>query len=237
MKILNGLIAISILLSISCSKKVYLTQINSLNIELELCKKRDKRIFSASNARYSHALFLSIENTLSISHNYNKDSLTYEVDNGTITTKDNGNLLSIIPVKEGELWLKVFNFESGKKVQIIAQSFRVMKIPDPIIKFDSKTKFEISKEDLLQVKNFTCNQTHHFEYLIPYEILKFTGKILRGDKVVLTWQQNGSIIDNQTRQLFGQLESGDYIIVENCEVKREGQTEFEKLKTMIYKIK
>jgi len=234
MKNLQKILAFGlIILMASCSKKLYVSQINNLTLELGNCKKNDKKIFHADAVRYSNVLFIGLENSIEIDHNF-KDSLIYEVDNGEIEKKKE-TVFFITPNKIGELNLLAYKKEGNTKKLLVKQNFRVQNLPTPVIKFNGKTSFELSKASLLKLERFTCNQAPHFEYFVEYEIVSFNAKVLRVDRVVDSWIQKGDKVRDETKKLLLNTESGDFVIISDCIVKK-GALE-EKLNPMIYRIK
>lgn len=221
-----------IILLISCNKKLYVGEINSVKKEVEDDKKTENILFSATSTRYGKVLFLGLDNSIQITHNF-KDSVHFEVDNGRIEMLRESEFV-INPTRLGDLNLTVYTItESGNKIVVI-QNFRVLNVPSPIIKFDNKTFYQIPKETLINIKEFTCNQAAHFEYYLNYEIIELKFQILREDKVIMKWEQNGSMLTELTKQNLNNTEKGDLLIITNSTVRYNGN--LAELNPLIYEI-
>lgn len=225
-------ISLSLLLLVSCSKKIHLNQIEILKVELENCKKNDQIYFNAESVKYSNVLFTDIDNVIEIRHNLS-DSVSIEIDNGVIDNVAK-HIYKITPDKKGIINLSAYKYNNGKKTLFATQNFRVQKLPSPVIKFDGKSKTEISKSSLLKTKSFTSNQAAGFQYNLTYEVLSFRALILRQDKIIGEWNQTGGKITPESRKIMSLVQPDDLLIIKDCFVKRN---EIESIPAMIYKIK
>jgi hypothetical protein len=183
--------------------------------------------------RYKQFLFYGINNDVSVTL---PTGYSFRFDDCEVTSYSIG--YKVKPLKKEKIIVYIFKSEEDKQKDnpFYKIEFRVLDLPMPVIKIGKGSSRLTSIEQLSLLKEFECRQSYHFEYYLDYKIISFDGKIIRGDKVIYTWKQNGSLISKELNATFKMLKEDDQIIMYNSSVNFGDNNELIKIDPTIFQI-
>lgn len=119
--------------------------------------------------------------------------------------------------KEGLARLKVYSRNSDGRYLVVQKTYKVVKLPNPVVTIDGKSGGSISQK-ILQVQDklntsSTLVENEGVYNILSYEVIRVHR---RGKESVIN---RGYVFSYETRKLLKETNSGDLIIIDNIKVK------------------
>ncbi len=189
-----------------------------------------------NNTKYN-ILYIGIDNPFQITPYGNFDSISVRIPDsiGTINKYDK-NRYFIRVKRPGKVNLKVFAINKKKEHLVTSKYFRVMSLPNPVVKLGMKKGGEIKKETIIAIGKIVALEESLAMIEYKHKMVSYS---------ISTVSQKGEIIENKSDSEYftekqieqiSTLKSGDKIYFEDIVIEDLSGKE-RKLNPMMFRIK
>lgn len=166
-------------------------------------------------------MYMGIDNPIQIlASEIDLNSIETEIDFGEVIPFGGKYYLRF--QKEGLARLKVYSTNKDGRYLVVQKTYKVVKLPNPVVSIDGKSGGSISQK-ILQVQDKLNTGSSLVENEGVYNILSF--EIIRvhrrGKESVIN---RGDVFSYEARKLLKETNSGDLIIIDNIKVKATDAT-------------
>lgn len=142
----------------------------------------------------------------------------------------------VVRVKQpGTVYIDVYRVQNGQETLLNSNSFRVKRIPDPLLTVQGYASGKVHAETLLKAGKITPLLTN-FDFDAVCEVVSFEVTYLKRESDPLTFMNNGAAWNDRLRQFLQEAQPGDGVFLDNIMVQCPGDPSPRHLGGLAYKI-
>lgn len=172
---------------------------------------------SLSNDRMN-VVYVGIENPISVAiSGYSEAQIKVEASAGILTGKNGKYVFKIASIPEKPLRFTVY--ATGNKKQKVYHQFtyRVKYVPDPILKHPCGHKSINACIDNI-IEYGLKAEIDNFDFDVNISVISFDFSIIKRDSTVLSYQNQGSQLQNENKIIFRALLPGEKVEITNVKI-------------------
>lgn len=199
-----------------------------------------KQNFVVTNLRTAYTeknspeiMYMGVDNPIQIqASNLDINSIQTEIDMGEVIPFGGKYYLRF--QSEGIAHLKIYSTNADGRYLVVEKSYRVKKLPSPVVTIDSKSGGSISQK-ILQVQDKLVAQAEDINVTGVYNILSFeVSRIQQRDRETVV--NRGDIFGYETRKMLKETNSGDLVVIDNIKVKATDGT-LKEVNPVVFRVK
>ncbi len=181
---------------------------------LKFVVKNLRTAFTEKNS--PEEMYMGIDNPIQIeASEIDLNSIETEIDLGEVIPFGGKYYLRF--QSEGIAHLKVYSANKDGRYLVVQKTYKVKKLPNPVVTIDGKSGGSISQK-ILQVQDKLVAQSTLITVEDVYNILSFEViRVHRRGKDVAV--NRGGVFGYETRKLLRETNSGDLVIIDNIKIK------------------
>lgn len=185
-----------------------------------------------------NVFYIGVDNPIEVAVNgIPVNQLSVKLIKGGKIVGANGTYIATF-TEPGLVQLEVYRDQNGQQRLLSTKSFRVKRIPDPAPRFGGMSSGSITVEKLQELKNVAVLALlQNFDFDANCEVLSFELTVLPKEADLITMNNSGSLLTNNSIELLTALTPGGAFFIDDIYVKCPGDKAARNIGGLAFKVK